>query len=154
MMFLRPTQSQLARLALDMLPDERLEIEAATGQPLRANVYAEALMRAPGIAHVFLDDEGPYAAGGVQFLRRGLGQTWMISTGRWWTHVVTITRVSRALIRAAHELGYHRVQCLASELRPKALQWYRTIGLHQECTMDRYGVDGERFYLFCSLGTD
>lgn len=146
----RALLADLLYLAQRMRPDEIAQWCALTGsEHYSADALARALAPLPADVLVARDSR-PILAGGIDTLRPGVGEAWMIGTPEGWgRYGVAITRWGRRLLDESLAGAFHRVQTVALESRTAAHDWYvRGLGMNREGVLPGYFADGQNGVLF------
>ena len=137
-----------------MRDDERAELLAFTGaKAYDAEVAARGFMSTPGLKFTLLGPDGyPDAAGGVEEVRAGVWQAWMVGSVLGWSRSWrSMTKACRWLADGLFEGGARRLQVHALSSRTLAARWYASCGLKHEGTMRGYGAGGEDVSIFARL---
>lgn len=141
--------ADLVFIAQRMRPDEVAQWCALTGRGYSADAMVRALANLPADVLVGRDNM-PVLAGGIDTLRPGVGEAWMIGTlDGWAQYGVAITRWGRKILTSALASGFHRVQTVALESRTAAHEWYeRGLGMRREAVLPGYFADGQSGVMF------
>ncbi len=116
------------------------------------DAYATALA-VPGLSFTGLVDGAVLGCGGTYPLQRGVGEVWLALSEHFEIGVpdrgwVWIDRAARALLAAALEDGFHRLQtAIEVDFRP-GHNWVRRLGFSEEGIMRKYGPDGKDYMRF------
>jgi hypothetical protein len=145
----RALMADLLYLTQRMRPDEIAQWVALTGRPFDADAAVRALAGLPADVLVGRDSL-PILAGGIDTLRPGVGEAWMIGTlDGWAQYGGAITRWGRRILAAALDSNFHRVQTVALASRTAAHDWYvRGLGMNREGMLPGYFADGQSGVLF------
>lgn len=141
--------ADLLYLAQRMRPDEMAQWAALTGRPFDADAMTRAVAGLPADVLVGRDSL-PILAGGIDTLRPGVGEAWMIGTlDGWAQYGAGITRWGRRILDNALVGAFHRVQTIALESRTAAHDWYvRGLGMTREGVQAGYFADGQNGVVF------
>ena len=88
----------------------------------------------------------PVAMGGIHEVWPGVGAAWMVATPEIEKHGVALTKLGKELMETATHL--HRIQALSADFHTVSHEWLLSIGFRRGPTLERYGCDGEDFYMF------
>jgi len=119
------------------------EIKALFGV-VEPDALAVAVYEKRGPAFACLGERDiPVVIAGVEIVREGLGQSWMLGTDGWQRHATEIARATRRVVRALlTDGGLRRVQMISPLTDEKARRWIRALGFSPEGTLRRYCLDG------------
>lgn len=135
----------LVILAATMLPDEKAQWEAVTGEAFDADQCARAMSRFTGPSYCLLDGDGnPLVVAGFEEVRPKVWQAWMAGTPEAWrTQWKRITRECKRVGDALLASGAaHRLQIYALPERGAALRWYEALGYRFEGRLAQFFADG------------
>lgn len=145
-----PKLLDLYSICTRLREDERIQIEAFTGEPFDPEEIAKQHAMKTGAKWLMCNDqEIPVAAAGFDYIRKGVYQDWMIGTDEAWEgHWRAIHKHTRRCMDAMLAKHAHRLQCVSLASRIHAHDWYAVLGLAPEGTLRGYGANGEDFIMF------
>ena len=150
-----PTLLDLLGVCINLPMDEREQYEALNGVPYDPDALAYEAWGWSGPRWAGYDSNGlPVVVGGLIRMRPGVFRTWFFATADAWSkYGRDVTRATRQIIAAAltESGGAHRIETVALASREAACRWYQALGLRQESTLKKYGVNGEDAVLFVGL---
>lgn len=152
----KPTVMDLGYLAMRMREDEIEQYLALTdADEYDPDTAARGFAAIPGISFALVTpDNLPVCAGGMEEVRPGIWQTWMVGTqdgwNRYWRSITKHTRrVMDGLLASGRA---RRIQTNALASRTAAIEWYRRgLGMAYEGLWKAYGKHGEDVMCFARL---
>lgn len=85
--------------------------------------------------------------GGVVPFLPGVGEFWMAPNMKTPPTATELYRVATEVVRSFSK-GFHRLQMKTKATETWSETWPTHLGFQKECTMRKYGPDGEDFHLF------
>lgn len=150
----QPLLLDFIRIAIQMPPDERAQIEAFTGQVFDVDGAAIGNFCAPGPKWVIKDGDEPLVVGGFAPERPGVWRDYLLTTpDAFKAHAFALTRICRRHMDLMFKSGQaHRLECVvpAARLsaRPELEKWYKVLGYSRESTMAGYCANGADAVMF------
>jgi hypothetical protein len=91
----------------------------------------------------------PIALFGCVPLWPGVWSMWFFATDNLHQIGIGVTRVIiKAIVPMLWEGGAHRLECRSMEGHTQAQDWLEVIGARRECTLRRFGREGEDFHVY------
>ena len=147
-MILGPVEAKGALHVIDNMREwDRREIFATrTGED---NIQLlEDVLNLPGPAWM-ASKGGPIALFGCAPLWPGVWSMWFFATDNLHQIGIGVTRVIiKAIVPMLWEGGAHRLECRSMEGHTQAQDWLEVIGARRECTLARFGREGEDFHVY------
>lgn len=152
-----PTVLDLLKVCAAMPEDERLQLEAFTGEPYNIDQSAVGNFISPGPKWVIKlgqdaaeFDAGlatPIVAGGFNPIRPGVYRDWLLTSSEAWKHGFRVTLICRRLMDAILRSGAcHRLECIVPaarlQSRPELREWYKVLGYNEEGLHYGYCANG------------
>ena len=134
-------------IVADQLPDEqRANIKALSGEPYTVDGAAIGSFTTQGPKWVLkTEDHRPIAVGGYVYQRKGVWRDFMLSTSEAWSpeNWFTVSRHVRRAMDAMLKSGQaHRLECVTTASRTKAIEWYRILDYHKEGVLHGFCANG------------
>lgn len=152
-----PNLVDLALSAMNLIDDDRRQYEAFTGKPYNADEVALQCWSYPGMKWAICDESGlPLATAGVHRLREHVYETWFLSGNEiWQTYAEDLTRIVHKVRGDMLHFGgcARRIQTICLESRGATRRWYEKVGMHFECVLPYYGVNGENAVMYAAYRT-
>jgi hypothetical protein len=113
------------------------------------NPFDMARLVAGPMARVVLDGALPVAVFGASAVHPGVWQAWAFSTDEFPRVVRSLTKAFRRdMLPALKHIGAHRIEVRSLAGSDVVDRWLRWLGAERECTLRRYGRNGEDFHLY------
>jgi hypothetical protein len=91
----------------------------------------------------------PVGIGGLVETRPGVASLLFFATDEFPKIAIDLTRfVTRRLIPAYKDAGFHRIECVSHEAHVDAHRWIKQLGLSEEAVLQGFGRGGETYILF------
>jgi hypothetical protein len=150
-----PNLVDVALSAMNLIDDDRRQYEAFKGDAYDANDAAIQCWTAPGFKWAICDESGlPLAVAGCELLRPSVYQTWFLSGNEIWeTYAEDLTAIVRKVKNLMLSEDAKRIQTICLESRTKTRAWYEKVGMHFECVLPYYGVNGESAVMYAAYRT-
>lgn len=127
---------------------DREEIFATRWNDSEESLCEEAVA-VPGMSFIASKNGEPVAAGGAVPMHPNVWSMWMFATDKWGSVALTVTKfVKRWLIPAVEHTGAYRLECKSMGTHVVAHKWLDSLGATRESVLERYGKNGEDFYIF------
>ena len=108
----------------------------------------EDVLGLPGPAWMASSSD-PIALFGCVPLWPGVWSMWFFATDTLHQIGIGVTRVIiKAIVPMLWEGGAHRLECRSMEGHTQAQDWLEVIGARRECTLSRFGREGEDFHVY------
>ncbi len=105
-----------------------------------------------GYAWCGVADGKPVCAFGIVPLWRGVGEVWMVTDVELPLYGRTFHRVAKEMFDIyIGELLMNRLQCTVHSRNFQAIRWIKKMRFLEEGLLQKYGPDGEDFYIFARL---
>lgn len=110
---------------------------------------AEDAMVIPHTSYIAVADGEPVAAFGAIPAHPSVWNVWMFATDKWPKVALITTRyIKKTLIPRLKAAGGKRAECKSHANHHVAHKWLDSLGAIKESTLEKYGKDGEDFYLY------
>lgn len=127
---------------------DREEIFATRWDESEESLCADAVA-VPGMSFIVSKNGEPVCALGGVPEHPGCWSVWMFATDKWNSVALTATKfVKRWLIPAIENTGANRAECKSISTHSVAHKWLDSLGATRESVLERYGKNGEDFYIF------
>jgi hypothetical protein len=144
------TADEAMMVAARMRDRDALEFFAVSGCASMGHMKRAAAERAIATRALCAShNDIPVGIGGLVETRPGVASLLFFATEDFSKIVIDLTRfVSKELIPAGKDMGFHRIECVSHELHTDAHRWIKQLGLTEEAVLQGFGRGGETFILF------
>lgn len=139
----------LRHVAQNMRKCDQEEIFATRWSDDPESLIADAMMY-PQMAWIAKNCSGePVAAGGAIPCHPKMWSVWMFATDKWPSVSFGSTKYAKkTLFPALRASGALRAECKSHHLHHVAHKWLEMLGAKRESTLQKYGKNGEDFFVF------
>lgn len=133
---------------IDLLPEDKLEIEAVRGAYDVADVAFD-LNRASSWK-IKVEGVKTCAVGGFAPVWAGYGTLWMFTTPEFKrrSSLELLKQLKKSMIRALGERGVRRAEARCMSSHDQSKRWIEFMGGKQDCRLPNYGIKQEEFLLY------
>jgi hypothetical protein len=144
------TADEAMRVAACMRERDAIEFFAVSGCPSIGHMKRAAAERAIATKALCASrDDIPVGIGGLVETRPGVASLLFFATDDFPKIAIELTRfISKELLPAGKDMGFHRIECVSHELHTDAHRWIKQLGLKEEAVLQGFGRGGETFILF------
>lgn len=129
---------------------DRLEVMATRWNDA-AEQFAMDVYTCGGPAYTVTRLGRPVVVLGCTFTQPGVGTAWMVGTEDMPRVAIEATRFARKALASLLANNVHRIHAFSAGFHVEAHAWLRVLGFEIESRLERWGRNGEDFFMFAMV---